>query len=579
LHLGSDLSHNPGSVTVPTAIQEAHESLGGSDRTIYADTGEMRQRVHDMDWSATPLGSMSEWPQSLRTSVDIVLGSAFPQILLWGPELVQIYNDGYREIMGGKHPAGLGMASLECWPEIARITKPIHDRVLAGETVTFEDVRFPLERNGELEDVYLTLSYSPVHGDDGTVAGIFVTLLETTRRMRTAEMEVERAGLLRELEAERRRLEEVFQQAPAFLAVLRGPDHVIEFANDAYLQLVGQRDIVGKTVAEALPEMVGQGLLDVLDGVLRTGRPFAGREIPVMVQRGRGGVREERYLDFVYQPLTEVDGTRVGVVAHGSDVTEHTLARRDLELAREIAENARREAEQANRAKSEFLTTMSHELRTPLNAVAGYSDLLLMGVRGELTEAQREDLERIKRSGQYLLGLINDVLNFAKLEAGQVEFRVDELPTSQLLEGLEDLIRPQMNAKGLLYHHGDCRTDEAVRVDPEKVRQILLNLLTNAAKFTEPGGEIALSCDVDGHSVRIAVHDNGRGIAEDQLARVFDPFVQVDRHLTPQSQQGVGLGLAISRDLAIGMGGKLEAESAVGRGSTFTLTLPRSGKL
>jgi signal transduction histidine kinase len=305
-----------------------------------------------------------------------------------------------------------------------------------------------------------------------------------------------------------------------------------------------------------------------------------GREIPVKIRRGKGGELEERFLDFVYQPLAEADGTRVGVVAHGSDVTEHTLARRDLELAREIAENARREAEQANHAKSEFLTTMSHELRTPLNAVAGYADLLLMGVRGELTEAQREDLERIKRSGQYLLGLINDVLNFAKLDAGQVEFRVGEVAVSELLEGLEDLIRPQMNAKGLLYHHGSCLVaDTTVCADPEKVRQILLNLLSNAAKFTEPGGEISLSCDVDRTAVRFAVHDNGRGIAADQLARVFDPFVQVDRHLTPQSQQGVGLGLAISRDLANGMGGKLEAESTVDRGSTFTLTLPRSEKL
>jgi signal transduction histidine kinase len=566
-------------VTLPTAIQEATESLG-TDRTLYAGTGEMRERVREMDWSATLLGPMPEWPQSLKTSVDIVLGSAFPQILMWGPELVQIYNDGYREVMGRKHPRGLGMPTLDCWPEISKVTRPIYDRVLAGETVTYEDARLSIERSGEMEDVYLTLSYSPVRGDDDEIAGIFVTLLETTRRVRTAEMEVERARLLRELEVERRRLEEVFQQAPAFLAVARGPDHVFDFANDAYLQLVGQRSVVGRPVAEALPEMVGQGFVRMLDDVLRTGQPFIGREIPVKVRRGKEGELEERFLDFVYQPLTEVDGTRIGVVAHGSDVTEHTLARRDLELAREIAENARREAEEANRAKSEFLTTMSHELRTPLNAVAGYSDLLLMGVRGELNEAQREDMERIKRSGQYLLGLINDVLNFAKLDAGQVEFSMDEVQVSDMLEGLEDLIRPQMNAKGLLYHHGDCVVaDTTLRADPEKVRQILLNLLSNAAKFTEPGGEISLSCDVDETVVRIAVHDNGRGIAADQLARVFDPFVQVDRHLTPQSQQGVGLGLAISRDLASGMAGQLEAESTVDRGSTFTLTLPRSEKL
>jgi signal transduction histidine kinase len=535
----------------------------------------MRARVHDMDWSATPLGPMSRWPQSLTTSVDILLGSAFPQILLWGPKLVQIYNDGYREIMGRKHPRGLGMPTLECWPEVSHMTAPIHKRVMAGETVSFENARFPLERNGEVEDVYLTISYSPVRDDEGEIAGVFVTLLETTRRIQTAEMELERARLLHELQAEQRRLEEVFRQAPAFLAVLRGPDHVFELANDAYLQLVGQRSVVGKPVAEALPEMVGQGFVDVLDDVLRTGKAFIGREIAVRFQRGPEGQLEERFLDFVYQPLTSSDGARIGVVAHGSDVTEHTRARLEVEVAREIAEGARLEAEEASRAKTDFLTTMSHELRTPLNAVAGYADLLLMGVRGELTDAQREDLERIKRSGQYLLGLINDVLNFAKLGAHQVQFRLHDVPMSRLLEGIEDLIRPQMNAKGLVYHHGACPGDQTVRADPEKVRQILLNLLTNAAKFTDPDGEIRLSCDTDENVVRIAVRDNGRGIAADQLARVFDPFVQVDRHLTPQSQQGVGLGLAISRDLANGMGGKLEAESQPGRGSTFTLTLPK----
>jgi signal transduction histidine kinase len=559
-------------------MQPAAE-LRHSEKTLHSGTGEMRARVRDMDWSATPLGSMSQWPQSLKTSVDIVLGSAFPQILLWGPQLVQIYNDGYREIMGRKHPRGLGMPTVECWPEVSRITTPIYDRVMAGETIPFENTRFPLERHGEVEDVYLTVSYSPVRGDDGKTAGVFVTLLETTGHVRTAELETERARLLLELDAERRRLEEVFRQAPGFLAVLRGPNHVYELANDAYLQLIGHRSVVGKPVVEALPEMVEQGYVDVLDDVLRTGKPFIGREIAVRIQRGPEGELEERFLDFVYQPLSGADGSRVGVVAHGSDVTEHTRARRELEVAREIAEGARLEAEEASRAKSSFLTMMSHELRTPLNAVAGYSDLLLMGVRGELTDAQRDDLERIKRSGQYLLGLINDVLNFAKLDAGQVEFRLDDVRLSQVLEGLEDLIRPQMNAKGLHYHHGGCVAEEAVRADPEKVRQILLNLLTNAAKFTDPGGEISLSCDADERGVRIAVHDTGRGIEANQLVRVFDPFVQVDRHLTPLSQQGVGLGLAISRDLANGMGGTLEAESEPGRGSTFTLTLPRGLQL
>jgi signal transduction histidine kinase len=218
---------------------------------------------------------------------------------------------------------------------------------------------------------------------------------------------------------------------------------------------------------------------------------------------------------------------------------------------------------------------MSHELRTPLNAVTGYSDLLLIGVRGELNDGQREDVQRIKRSGQYLLGLINDMLNFAKLESGQVEFRLEDVEVAPLLEGLADLIMPQVQSKGLHYRFSRCDVSPVVRVDAEKLRQILLNLLANAVKFTEPGGEVALACGMEGDMVRMTVRDTGRGIPEDQLARVFDPFVQVDRHLTPTSQQGVGLGLSISRDLALGMGGRLEAESVVGEGSAFTLVLPQ----
>lgn len=241
-----------------------------------------------------------------------------------------------------------------------------------------------------------------------------------------------------------------------------------------------------------------------------------------------------------------------------------------------LAEQSRADAESANRAKAEFLTTMSHELRTPLNAISGYADLLLLGVRGTLTPEQREDVERMRRSGQYLMGLINDVLNFAKLEAGEVALDVRDIPIAQVLDTLDDLIRPQVEAKELRFVQRNRAGDVLVRADAEKVRQVLLNLLANAVKFTEPGGEIELLCDVDGDAVQIGVCDTGRGIPADQLRRIFDPFVQVDRHLTATSQQGVGLGLAISRDLARAMDGELSARSVEGEGSTFTLRVPRA---
>lgn len=246
----------------------------------------------------------------------------------------------------------------------------------------------------------------------------------------------------------------------------------------------------------------------------------------------------------------------------------------ELEVKTHLANEARIEAETANRAKAEFLATMSHELRTPLNAISGYADLLLLGVRGDLTPEQQRDVERLKRSGQHLLALINDVLNFAKLEAGQVDFNLEETRIADVLESLDDMIRPQLEAKSLRYVSHECDTSVTVLADAEKVRQVLLNLLVNAMKFTEPGGEVRVTCDTDTADVHVSVHDTGRGIAADRLERVFDPFVQLDRHLTPASQQGVGLGLAISRDLARAMGGDLSVTSVPGEGSTFTLRLP-----
>ena len=347
--------------------------------------------------------------------------------------------------------------------------------------------------------------------------------------------------------------------------------------------LLGDETAVGAVlVAE---EALGPRASDMLLHVLGEQAPWS--DVPVVVLTGEGEL--SRTIPRALQELaTHANVTllerpiRVATIVtvlrsalrarrRQYDVRNHLVERRDL-LERE--RTARHQAEEANHAKSEFLAMMSHELRTPLNAIGGYAQLMEMGLRGPVTPEQREDLERIERSQRHLLGLINDVLNFAKLEAGRVQFVIARVPMHELLLGVEALVLPQLRAKGLRYVDvGDCG-DSAVHADEEKARQVLINLLSNAIKFTPAGGEVRVGCTEDAEHVHITVSDSGVGIPPDRIDAIFEPFVQVDRGLTSR-QEGTGLGLAISRDLARHMGGDLTATSTAGVGSSFTLSLPR----
>ncbi|HEX6039177.1 ATP-binding protein [Longimicrobium sp.] len=250
----------------------------------------------------------------------------------------------------------------------------------------------------------------------------------------------------------------------------------------------------------------------------------------------------------------------------------------DAQRARAEAEQARTDAELASRAKSDFLAVMSHELRTPLNAIGGYAELMEMGLHGPVTEAQRDALARIVRSQAHLLTLINDVLSFARIEAGTVQYAMADVPLREALAELEGLVAPQVRASRLHFRLEPCDPAVVVRADGDKVRQVVLNLLANAIKYTQAGGSVVLACDADEARVRIHVRDTGTGIRAERLPHIFDPFVQGERALN-RPDEGVGLGLAISRDLARGMGGELEVESEPGRGSTFTLVLRRASVL
>jgi signal transduction histidine kinase len=254
---------------------------------------------------------------------------------------------------------------------------------------------------------------------------------------------------------------------------------------------------------------------------------------------------------------------------------QHTeLLARHEKMEMEL-EAARAEAEKSSRLKSEFLGMMSHELRTPLNAIGGYVELIEDGIRGPVTPEQLTDLGRIKRSQRHLLGVIENVLGFLKLGAGRVSYDIRNVPIDELVSTVEELTKPLIESKQLRYERRTSERRFSVRADREKVQQILLNLLSNAIKFTDCGGRVTIESTQRDSTVLTRVEDSGCGIPADRLDSVFEPFVQVDSSRS-RPAGGTGLGLSISQDFAVGMGGKLLVESELGKGSAFTLVLPRA---
>ncbi len=333
--------------------------------------------------------------------------------------------------------------------------------------------------------------------------------------------------------------------------------------DDVFQRILHPSDVERvQTAVDRAMSVAGDGGYDIeyrtvgLDGILRwvhaTGRVLFG------IVNG-----EKRPLRFI------------GTIA---DISERIRLLEAERQAHAEAEEARERAEDANRAKSDFLAKMSHELRTPLNAIAGHAELIELGVHGRVTAEQLNALDRIKKNERHLLALINDILDFSKLEAGAARLEIRDVRASEILDSLEALIGPLFSAKGVAYSIRKCDASTMLRGDTERIVQICLNLLTNALKATKPGGEAVVFCeDVDGAPDKAAIHvrDTGSGIPAERLEAVFSPFTQLGRTLsTPES--GVGLGLAISRELARAMGGDVTVTSEVGKGSTFMLTIPRA---
>lgn len=286
-----------------------------------AHGGELARLIAEFDWAATPIGPIEFWPSVIKSTVALILHSPIPIVTLWGDTGVMLYNDGYAKFAGARHPEILGKDVLDAWPEAKDWNRKVMDTAFRrGETLSVQDMVLTLYRHGVGEPVWLNLDYSPVPNEDGTPAGVIAIVVETTAKVRAEQR----------LSGERERLERMFDQAPGFMALLEGPDHVFAMANRAYFNLVGGRDLLGKTVAAALPEVSGQGFVELLDRVYDKGEAYIGSAIPVLLKRS-DGQQEERFVDFIYQPVFQ-DGEINGIFVQGHDVTERKRFERHQQL-------------------------------------------------------------------------------------------------------------------------------------------------------------------------------------------------------------------------------------------------------
>ena len=351
------------------------------------------------------------------------------------------------------------------------------------------------------------------------------------------------------------RMAEVFAQAPAGIALLRGPEHVFELANPSYAALIGHRQVVGRRLRDALPEAAEQGIVALLDGVYGSGHAHVGRSLRVELDDAQG-VRCEHFYDFVYQPMCDPAGRVEGIAVVAFDVTE---------LAR-----ARRSAELANRAKDEFLAMLGHELRNPLAPIL--TALHLMRLHGgDLLERERKVIER---QAQHLTRLVDDLLDVSRVTEGKLTLRREPVEVSAVVAKAVETTHPLIEER---LHQLVLQVPPAglsIDADPMRMAQVIANLLTNAAKYTERGGHIELRAHREGHEAVIEVSDSGIGIAAGMLPRIFDTFVQ-ERQALDRSRGGLGLGLAIVKSLVGLHGGSVQAASdGLGKGSRFTLRLP-----
>ena len=358
-------------------------------------------------------------------------------------------------------------------------------------------------------------------------------------------------------------------QAPIATAILTGPEHVYRLSNESYYRMVNRRDFVGKTFLEAFPEAAGTALPKVLDDVYRTGKSFVAEEYPLALV-GADGELEEGFFKFSLEPLRDPAGRVYGMIAMGIDTTEQVRARRLLERTNQERETLLSELEAANRAKDEFLAMLGHELRNPLSPITTALELMKLRAGGQASYEEQV----IERQVKHLTRLVDDLLDVSKITRGKVELKREVLEVADVLSRAVEIASVLFEQRGHRLLIESPREGLRLKGDPVRLAQVIANLLTNAARYTDVGGTITLRAWREAERVVISVADNGSGIATDMLQSIFEPFVQGKR-TQERAQGGLGLGLALVKNLVSLHGGEVDAHSdGPGRGSVFSIRLP-----
>ncbi|HVS32895.1 MAG TPA: ATP-binding protein [Thermoanaerobaculia bacterium] len=496
----------------------------------------MRELIDGFDWAGTPIGPRGSWPQSLRTSVSICLASRFPILIWWGPDLIKLYNDAYAPILGHKHPHALGASGRSVWPEIWNVIGPMLEGVMGEGNATWSDDQLlMLERHGYSEECYFTFSYSPIVDESGGVGGIFTVVTETTTRV----VGERRLDTLRQLAG----------RAGAALTI----DEACHNAGEILRTNARDVPFAALHVADRCVTTVGN------DGVAnRIEMPLTipGEEEPI----GRlvAGISPHRALDDGYRSFFNLVAGHISSAI--ANAKAHEIERQRAEALAEL-----------DRAKTAFFSNVSHEFRTPLTLMIGPLEDVLE--QDKLPPEARERLEAAHRNSLRLLKLVNSLLDFSCIEAGRSEAAYEPLDLGSFTAELAGVFRSAIERAGLRLVVNCQPLPEPVFVDREKWEKIVLNLVSNAFKFTFDG-EIEVSLRQIGESAQLTVRDTGTGIPAGELRHLFERFHRV-RGARSRSHEGSGIGLALVQELVKLHGGTVSATSEPGRGTTFTVTIPR----